>query len=275
MKGQVIEGSSNWLDDRALTHGLGVFETMLVVEGRILSGEGHQARMREACRRLELTEPNWGLVEEKLQEAARLGKGQAIRARLMRTSGAGALGELRGEGAKTILWVGPCSAPPASVTLATAPWVRNERSPLVGLKCSSYAENLFALDRATKQLSADQLLFFNTRDEWCEATVANVFAVVNGELLTPPLSSGCLPGTQRERVLRMAEKEGIVCRAVTLTQEHLREVEDLFLTSATTGVVPVGRWDERAFSPSPMTRHLRDEWRREIGWISGSAIFFP
>ena len=65
---------------------------------------------------------------------------------------------------------------------------------------------------------ADEVLFLNERDEVCEGARANVFLAREGVLLTPPLSSGLLPGTlrahllregrAREAVLRLADFEG-------------------------------------------------------------------
>jgi branched-subunit amino acid aminotransferase/4-amino-4-deoxychorismate lyase len=66
--------------------------------------------------------------------------------------------------------------------------------------------------------NADEVLFLNERDEVCEGARANVFLAREGVLLTPPLSSGLLPGTlrahllregrAREAVLRLADFEG-------------------------------------------------------------------
>ena len=47
----------------------------------------------------------------------------------------------------------------------------------------------------------DELLFLNENEEVCEGTITNVFVLVNGSYLTPPLSSGCLPGVLRQEML--------------------------------------------------------------------------
>jgi 4-amino-4-deoxychorismate lyase len=49
---------------------------------------------------------------------------------------------------------------------------------------------------------ADEVLFLNERDEVCEGARTNVFLAQGATLLTPPLESGLLPGTLRERLLR-------------------------------------------------------------------------
>jgi branched-subunit amino acid aminotransferase/4-amino-4-deoxychorismate lyase len=134
--------------------------------------------------------------------------------------------------------------------LVTADFPRNERSPLSGIKCASYAENLIALDQA-RRAGADEALFFNTRGELCEAATANVFLVRDGNVLTPPLSSGCLPGTMRARVMaRIAVKEQ------PLTAADLAAAEEVFVTSATRGVVPVVKWDGRVLQAGPVAAEV-------------------
>ena len=59
---------------------------------------------------------------------------------------------------------------------------------VAGLKTTSYAENVVALAYA-KQRGGIEAIFANTRGELCEGTGTNVFVVVDGALLTPPLSS--------------------------------------------------------------------------------------
>ena len=77
----------------------------------------------------------------------------------------------------------------------TVAWTRNERSPVAGLKTTSYAENVVAL-RHARARGATEALLANTRGELCEGTGSNVAVVLPdrpGELLTPPL-----PGMRTE-----------------------------------------------------------------------------
>ena len=102
-----------------------------------------------------------------------------------------------------------CSAAkpwPPSTVLATVPWVRNERSAVAGVKTTSYAENVVALAHAHAR-GASEALFLNTQGRVCEGTGSNVFAVVDGAILTPPLSSGCLAGVTRDLVIEWCGAE--------------------------------------------------------------------
>ena len=148
---------------------------------------------------------------------------------------------------------------PGPVSLATVPFPRNERSPLAGIKCLSYAENLVALDLA-RRAEADEALFLNGRGEVCEAATANVFVVSGDRIVTPPLSSGCLPGTARARVMELARSRGIGVEESAVSPESCAGCS-LFLTSATRGVVSVRSIDGGVMASAPdVVEALRGAW---------------
>lgn len=232
--------------DRGLTHGLGIFETLLALDGQPVALDLHLARMNEGAERLgldagKLAEEEIAAAMVGLLERAGLATGRA-RVRLAMSAGAGNLRCLEA-GCDGLLWMtaAACPPPPVSMTMVMADFPHNERSPLSGIKCASYAENLIALDQA-RRAGADEALFLNTRGELCEAATANVFLVRGGKLFTPPLSSGCLPGTMRARVMaRIAVDE------VVLTADDLAAADEVFVTSATRGAVAVVKIDDRAY----------------------------
>lgn len=230
---------------------------MLALDGEPVALDLHLARMRDGAERLALDAGKLGEVEISaamtgLLERAGLAMGRA-RVRLALSAGAGDLRRLEA-GSDGLLWITVAACPPApeSLALVTADFPRNERSPLSGIKCASYAENLIALDQA-RRAGADEALFFNSRGELCEAATANVFLVRDGEVFTPPLSSGCLPGTMRARVMaRIAVEER------PLTAADLAAADEVFVTSATRGVVPVVRLDARVLPAGPVAAGLRE-----------------
>jgi branched-chain amino acid aminotransferase len=97
-------------------------------------------------------------------------------------------------------------------------------------------------------------LFLNTAGDLCEGTGTNVFLVVDGELVTPPLSSGCLAGITRELLL---EEMAVTERPVD-PGEFARSSE-AFLTSSTRDVNAIGRVDDLVLpeAPGPVTMAAR------------------
>jgi branched-chain amino acid aminotransferase len=128
------------------------------------------------------------------------------------------------------------------------PWPRNERGATAGLKTVSYAENVVALAWA-KERGAGEAIFANTLGNLCEGTGTNVFLVVDGRLVTPPLSSGCLEGVTRDLVIECtgASEQDVPAGALV-------DAEEAFLTSTTREVQPIAHVDGRALPAAPGRR---------------------
>jgi len=167
------------------------------------------------------------------------------------------LGSRREDTTPTLIaTVGPIERVPPETTVITVPWARNERSPVAGIKTTSYAENVVALDRA-RAAGASEALLGNTRGELCEGTGTNVFVVIGGRLLTPPVSSGCLAGITRALVIELsaAIEEPIPFDALTTADE-------VFITSSTREVQAVSRIDDRDLPAArPVTRSSAESYR--------------
>jgi branched-subunit amino acid aminotransferase/4-amino-4-deoxychorismate lyase len=269
--------NGQWLDpqdfpaspmDRGSIHGLGLFETMLAIDGALLFADRHLARLRCGHEKL-----GWPVDFPAIREIAAelllqngLGTGRA-RVRLTVTGGSGPIHDLT-PGADRLVWMSafPALVPPESISACISPWPRNEHSPLAGLKCASYSENLIALDHA-RRMGFDETIFLNTAGHLCEAATANLFLVRNGTLLTPPLDSGCLPGITRELVIEHAAETGIPCEVRAIGADQMEAAEEIFLTSSTIGVLPVCRLGQRAIPPGPFTRRLRE--RLSENWSAG------
>ena len=167
------------------------------------------------------------------------------------TGGPAPLGSDRGQGAPSlVLAMAPQAGWPAYADVVTVPWTRNERSATVGLKTTSYAENVVALTYAHER-DAGEAIFANTRGRLCEGTGSNIFLGVGGRLVTPPLASGCLAGITRDLVLQWLPEAG----EQDLPELALFEATEAFLTSSTRDIQPIRRVDGRTLPavPGPLT----------------------
>lgn len=132
------------------------------------------------------------------------------------------------------------------------PWVRNERSAVAGLKTTSYAENVVAL-AAAHRAGASEALLANTLGRLCEGTGSNVFVVLDGELHTPPLASGCLAGITRALIVDWAG-----AKETDLPFDVLERAEEVFVTSSLRDAQAVLRIDDRELgsAPGPVTAEV-------------------
>lgn len=251
--------------DRGLTLGLGLFETILVIDGVPVMGDRHMKRLREGCQRLGWTREIPDLSDEmvKLIELNDLASGRA-RLRLSVTAGSGLVHRLEAGGDQVMWMHGMAVAePPSSTTVMRSVHVRNERSLLAGLKCASYAENVVALAQAAR-LGFEETLFANTVGDLCEAATANVFLVKDGVLITPALESGCLPGITRETVIELAAQSGIGCEVRRVRFDEVDAADEVFLTSSIRGVMGVARVGERELAVGPITNKLSEAWISQL-----------
>ena len=245
--------------DHGLTVGDGVFETVKVVGGRPFALTRHLARLVTSAAGLGLPTPDLGLVRRAVDEVLASGAPDPARLRVTYTGGVSPLGSERGEtGPTLVVAAAPAPAWPASSVVATVPWTRNERAATAGLKTTSYADNVVALAYA-KARGASEALLANTAGNLCEGTGSNVFLALDGRVVTPPLSSGCLAGVTRALVVEWCDVE-----ERDLPIAALEEAAEVFLTSATRDVMPVRRLDDRELPavPGPVTRAVQEEYAR-------------
>lgn len=243
--------------DHGLTVGDGVFEAIKVVDGLPFALTRHLERLVRSAEGLGLPAPDDALVRRAIAAVLEDQHLPLGRIRVTYTGGPAPLGSARGDAPPTLVVVADeMGAWPSTTTVATVPWPRNERGALAGLKTTSYAENVIALARAHEQ-GASEAIFANLAGHLCEGTGSNVFYVVDGELRTPTLASGCLAGVTRALVLEwyggteVDEPIGTVDRA-----------SEVFLVSTTRDVQAVARWDDRELpAPGPVTRAVQETWR--------------
>ncbi|MFF9897221.1 MULTISPECIES: aminotransferase class IV [Streptomyces] len=236
--------------DHGLTVGDGVFETVKAVDGRLFALTRHLDRLARSARGLGLPEPD--LDEVRRASAAVLDANPTAlgRLRITYTGGLSPLGSDRGDhGPTLVVALGETARRPDSTAVITVPWTRNERGALTGLKTTSYAENVLALARATAQ-GASEALFANTAGRLCEGTGSNVFVVLDGEIHTPPVASGCLAG-----ITRALTVEWTGARETDLPLDVLDRADEVFLTSTLRDVQAVHRVDGRELpgAPGPVT----------------------
>jgi branched-chain amino acid aminotransferase len=133
---------------------------------------------------------------------------------------------------------------PDNFRLTVSPHRINTTSPLAGIKSCNYLDHLLAYEQATNR-GFHEAIRLNEREEVASACMANVFWETDGDLYTPSLKTGCLPGTTREYVL-----ENLECDEVEVGIEELKEADRIFLTSAGIGVVSVAEAGGRELDTS-------------------------
>jgi branched-chain amino acid aminotransferase len=239
--------------DHGFTVGDGVFETLKTVDGMPFALSRHLDRLASSAAGLLLPTPDLGRIVAAIESVISANPVTGIgRLRITWTGGVGPSGSGRDPAARPTLVIThmPATRWAQTAQIVTIDFPRNERSPLAGIKSTSYAENVLALAIA-KDRGADEAIFGNTRGELCEGTGSNIFIVMGQELLTPPLSSGCLPGITRALAI-----DWCGAREIAMPLSVLLAADEILLASSTRDLQSVHQVNSRVM-PAQTDRGIR------------------
>ena len=144
------------------------------------------------------------------------------------------------------------------VRLALREHGRHAASPMSGVKSISWLNNAWAFAEAVKE-GLDEVLMLNERGEVAECTSANIFAVKNEKILTPPLNSGCLEGVTRGVLMEIAPDAGVSVLEQALRPEDLYSADEVFISSTNRNLISAGEIaGNRISAPGPVCELLND-----------------
>ena len=224
-----------------LLSGWGVFSTLKIADGVPFAFERHWARMTRDAAALHVPLPqDPEAVRRKLIELVEANRAlnSTLRVVVVRNGGGMWAGPSNGRASDLIALTAETKDWGEGVRLAYQANARHAASPFAGAKILSWAMNLTWLETAQNR-GFDEALLLNERGEAAECTSANIFAAVGDKVLTPPLSSGCLPGVTREVLLSEIHVPGVSFEEKTLLPADLEQADEVFITSTTRDLLPV------------------------------------
>jgi branched-chain amino acid aminotransferase len=224
-----------------LLNGWGVFSTIRVYDGVMFAWERHWDRMHIDAGRLRVPFPpdqDW-LAQRlhRLMEANQAWNAP-LRVAVIRNRG----GMFEGPGPMreydVVAFTADVHRWGSSVKLGLIPNARHAASEFAGTKNLSWSDNLAWYERAHEQ-GLDEVVLLNERGEVAECTSANIFAAQGGQVWTPPIDSGCLPGVTRALLLEKIRVPGLRVAEKTLLPADLEAADEIFITSTTRELLPV------------------------------------
>jgi branched-chain amino acid aminotransferase len=255
--------------DRGLTLADGVFETIRIQGGIPFRLGLHLERLSRGLTALEITEPRE--LQEWVLAAVHAAGPRDAALRVTVTRGVGTAGVIpsteRAAHATAIVAVSDLPLfPPRIYELGLSAHVvsgrRNERAMTAGLKTLSYTDAVAGLLEA-RRAGADEALFLDTEEHCCEASASNLFAVIGGALVTPPLTCGVLPGITRAALIELATARRIAVSERPFAIEELAGASEAFLTSSLRTVAPLVRVGLQSLGDGkvgPLTRCLMEAY---------------
>lgn len=244
------------VDDLGLMRGDGVFETVLVVDGKPRELDAHLTRLRRSAAMLQLPEPDlaqWERVCRQVIDAWRGGSEMALK--LVYTRGVEGADEPTGFAYAAPVEESSIRAREDGIAAITldrgidpevverAPWL------LLGAKSLSYGVNMAAVREAARRGAADAI-FTSADGGVLEGPRSSVIIARGRTLFTPPATIGILPGTTQAALYRGAEKAGWAVKTERLTVDDLFSAEALLLVSSIRKITRVHTLDDRPLPDS-------------------------
>ena len=253
--------------DRGFLYGDSVYETIGTAYGRLFAARDHLVRLERSVERIGLRAPPLATIDRAIADTVAAAANPESRVRVILTRGAGKLDldPASVDDTQLIVIVFPLGAPTAEmfekgVSVAIVSITRN--SPLAidpAVKSGNYLNNVLALGEARRRCRAYEAILCAGDGSVAEGSTSNVFLVSGGEVRTPPPAVGILDGITRAKAIELCRANQIPFSERRISPAELRGAEEVFITSATRGVLPVTSIDEKpvgAGVPGPVTRRL-------------------
>jgi len=242
-------------NNRGLRYGDGFFETMKIINGKIILKDIHFERLFTSLELLQFQQPayfNASFLEEKIVVLTKKNHQQKearVRLNIFRANG-----DL----------YNPENHLPNYIMQTSLLNTHHHTLNKEGLKVDIFKDAKKVFDKFShiksnnylpytmaalwaKQNNVDDALLLNADNHIADATIANVWIVLNGIIKTPPLTEGCINGVMRKYLLTCLQKEGIPFQEVSITLDDIAQAQEIFLTNAITGIKWIKQCGKNAY----------------------------
>ena len=248
--------------DRGFLYGDGLFETLLVANGKPFRWEQHLLRLQRGAAYLRISLPY--KPEDLRQFVSQLVTQNQMPHALLRLTLSRGIG-VRGYSPRGAIKPAftmtlhpappPGPNPPAQWRLMTSSLRLPAGEPLAQFKTCNKLPQILARAEADAS-GADEALLLNTNGEIVEASSGNLFWIDRGAIATPSLASGILPGVTREVVFELGNSLGITVQQSAISPQELAKVEGVFLSLSSMGIVEAITLDNTPLAASPLVVRL-------------------
>jgi len=256
-----VRGETLPADDRGLSYGDGLFETIGVRAGIARFLDAHLARLASGCARLGIHFAAIPGLRAEIATAVAQAPPLAV-LKIIVTRGSAMRRGYAPQGtesARRLMSLWPEAALPTSVAegvaLHRATFTLADNPTLAGIKHLSRIENVMAAGEVAAS-GAFEALLLDGSGHVISGAMSNVFLVRDGQVLTPRLDRCGVAGVMRGVVLRECASLGITAEDRRVSLDALLAADEVFITNARVGVVPVLRVGEHSFHMTAVARRL-------------------
>lgn len=272
LNGNIVEAAKAAVPvtDSSYLYGIGLFETLRAVGGKVFRLRDHLARINQSAEALTIFNH---YTDEQIEAAIKqlLAANDLTDARLRLQISNGPV-QPDGTAKTNLLLTAAEFAPyPAEyyengVRVILTDSRQNSSDPFCGHKTTCYGPRLTALKNAHEKLAAEAL-WFTTENYLAEGAISNVFLVKDGTLYTPPVNTPVLPGIARKTVIEIAEDLDINCYENPLRVDDLLAADEIFLTNVIMEALPVVAVEAHTVAegkPGPITKKIGKAYKEKL-----------
>lgn len=240
-------------DNRAYRYGDGFFETIKVMNGKIVLWSYHLQRIENSFRLLNYHSPI-STIEKIIEEIFELcNMNHCIDAARIRLSFANGSGTMFDDNTVTDYII---EAMPLNnlihfrhddFTIGICPLAKKSCDAYANLKSANYLVSRIAIEYAKKHQWNDALIL-NQNDRIAESAIANIFWIKGGTVFTPPLSEGCVNGVMRNYLIDEFQSAGNPIVERLCTKSDLLNADEIFLTNAVKGISTIKNFEMKKYS---------------------------
>jgi branched-chain amino acid aminotransferase len=135
------------------------------------------------------------------------------------------------------------------ISLAIYPYARKPRDVFANLKTANFLPYVMAGFYAIEK-GFDDCIVLNDVNKICDSSKANIFMIRDNEIYTPALHQGCINGVMRRYLIDAIKELNYVVHQEEIVEEDLESADELFLTNAVKGIMPVNTFNGKQYNNS-------------------------
>jgi branched-chain amino acid aminotransferase len=255
--GELLSSDSNISNtNRAFLYGDGVFETLKIVNNKILFLEDHYFRLMASMRIVRMQIPNnftLEYLEEQLLSLAKANNcADSARVRFTVFRNDGGLYRPKTRAVSFLIQISPLDKTHYSFSDANYE-VDLYKDFFITKQLLSTLKTTNKMINVTGSIFADEndlqnCLLLNNEKNVVEALNGNLFMLMGNKLITPSTEEGCLNGIMRKQVIQMAKKmETIEVIEQTISPFDLQKADELFITNVIIGIQPITKYRKKEY----------------------------
>jgi len=256
--GSIVSDDTNVLThNRGFLYGDAVFETVKIVNSKILFLEDHYFRLMSSMRIVRMEIPMNFTMEYFEEQIISLAKAKNVA-----DSARARITVYRNDGGYYLPQTNTVSFLITTESIEEVPYSINKKEYIVDLYTDFYvAKQLLSSIKTTNKLinitasiyasenDLDNCLLLNDSKNVVEALQGNLFMLKENKLVTPPVSDGCLNGVMRKQILSLAKTiENIEVLEETISPFDLQKADELFITNVIKGIQPITKYRKKEFT---------------------------